>query len=170
MYPGRMAAPTARVREFETLLARIRKAGNVQLNYDMWERWGAQHATAQESAEMKAAFAQANREHSAATAALEALVSATRAEAPSEVVAWADAHDAYLAEYLQDCASEPDEGGTSAYVAGKERAEWAKVRAGTRSFVSENVFFVATARERYRRLFGLDPDTLEPVDTSGEAG
>lgn len=159
-----MAPPSARMRELETLLTRIRKAGNVQLNYDMWEHWGAQHATPEYRAEMNAALAEANREHDAATSALEALVSATRAEAPAEISAWADAHDAYLAAFLDDCAKQPDTGGTGASVAAQERAEWAEVRAGTRSIVKENFFYVPTVAERYRRLFGVDPETLEHVD------
>jgi hypothetical protein len=31
------------------------------------------------------------------------------------------------------------------------------VRAGTRAFVDENVFYVTLDAERYRRLFGIDP-------------
>src|SRR5204863_4656654 len=97
--------PTERMRSLETLLAKIRDAGNTSLNYDMWDRWGRQHATAEQVAEMEAAFDAAGRERTEATAALEALVTATRAEAPHEIAAWADAHDAYLAAFLADLAT-----------------------------------------------------------------
>jgi hypothetical protein len=165
-----MVRPTARGRELETLLARLRKAGNVQLSYDMWERWGAQHATPAYRAEMEGAFAEANREHAAAKSALEALVAATWAEAPAEIAAWADAHQAYLAELLDQWAKQPESTGTQAFVATRERAEWAEVHAGTRVFVEENVFYVPTVRERHRCLFGVDPDTLEPVLTANDEG
>jgi cytidylate kinase len=151
-----IAPPTERVRELETLLARIRHAGMVQLNYDMWEQHGAAHASAEQRATMEADLAEASRARAAAIAALEALVAATRAD---ELAAWADAHDAYLAAFLDDG---PDE--TAADVARRERAAWAEVRAGTRAFVDENLFYVTEHAERYRRCFGIDPQTLERVD------
>ena len=152
-----MAVPTARVRELEQLLAKIRNAGNIQLNYDMWDRHGREHASPEQRATMEADFANASRERDAAKTALEALVVATRAESPTEIVAWADAHDAYLAAFVADCLARGESGGTAAFVARRERAEWGEVRAGTRAFVDENVFYVTLDAERYRRLFGIDP-------------
>jgi hypothetical protein len=39
------------------------------------------------------------------------------------------------------------------------------VRAGTRAIVDENLLYYVTMNaERYRRLFGIDPQTLERVD------
>jgi hypothetical protein len=159
-----MAAPTERVRALETLLARIRNAGMVQLNYDMWDQRGAEHASAEQRAAMEADLAGATREQVAATTELEALVAATRAEAPAEIAAWADAHDAYLAAFLEDRVARGESDGTAASVATRERAEWAEVRAGARVFVDENLFYVTDDAERYGRLFGIDPQTLERVD------
>lgn len=155
--------PTSRLRELEAWLARIRNAGMVQLNYDMWDRYGSAHATPEERASWDADFAAASNVRTAARTALEALVAAMRAEAPAEITAWADAHDAYLAAFLGECEANEAER-TAIFVATNERAEWADVRAGTRAFVNENVYFVRMNVERYRRLFGIDPTTLELVD------
>jgi len=107
-YRDEMAPPPSeRVRELETLLAKIQNAGMMQLNYDMWDQHGAEHATPEERARMDAALANATREQIAAKTALEALVAQTRGEAPAELAAWADAHDAYLAAFLEDCATLP---------------------------------------------------------------
>lgn len=157
-------APTDRVRELETLLAKIRHAGMIQLNYDMWERWGSAHASPEQRATMNADFADALRGQTAAKTALGALVAATRAEAPAEIAAWADAHDAYLAAFLDDCVARGEPDGTAASVATRERAEWAEVRAGARAFVDENLYYVTMNEQRYRRSFGIDPQTLERVD------
>ncbi len=89
---------------------------------------------------------------------------ATRAEAPAEITAWADAHDAYLAAFLDDCVARGEPDGTAASVATRERAEWAEVRAGARAFVDENLYYVTMNEPRYRRAFGIDPQTLERVD------
>jgi hypothetical protein len=150
-------APTARVRELETLLARIRHASTAQLNYDMWERWGSVHASPAERAAMEAELEESMRERAAAKLELEALVAATRADAPDEIGAWAGAHDAYLAAFLDDCAERSESDGIGASVAIRERAAWAEVRAGTRTFVDENPFYVTLNVDRYRRLFGIDP-------------
>lgn len=155
--------PSERVRELERLLARIREAGNVALNYDMWERWGAQHTTPEEAARMHADFARAMGDREAARTALEALVARTRAEAPAEIAAWAAAHDAYLAAFLRSCTD-----GTAIMVAQRERGEWAEVRDGARAFVEENVFFVTSDAARYRRLFGIDLHEVELAITLAE--
>jgi hypothetical protein len=159
-----MIAPTERVRELEMLLARIRNAGMVQLNYDMWDQRGSEHASPEQRAAMEADLAGATRERVAANTELEALVAATRAEAPAEIAAWADAHDAYLAAFLEDRIARGEPDGTAASVATRERAEWAEVRAGARVFVDENLFYVTDDAKRYRHLFGIDPQTLERVD------
>lgn len=146
-----------RVRELEHLLATIRRASGVQLDYDMWDRHGRQHASAEQCSAMDAAFANASRERENATSALQALVTATRAGAPAALTAWTDAHDAYLAAFLDDCAARGESEGTAAFVARSEREHWAEVRAGTRAFVDENVFYVTMNAERYRELFDIDP-------------
>ncbi len=156
--------PTDRMRELEKLLAKIRNAGMIQLNYDMWERWGSAHASPEQRATMDAALAEASRDRLGAKTALEALAAATRSEAPAEIATWAAAHEAYLAAFLEDCVTRGEASGTAALVATRERAEWAEVRAGTRAFVDENLHYVKDDAERYRRLFGIDPETLENVD------
>ena len=165
-----MAVPTDRMRELEQLLAKIRNAGNIQLNYDMWDRHGREHASPEQRATMDADFANASRERDAAKTALEALVAATRVEAPAEIAAWADAHEAYLAAFVDDCAAQGESDGTAVFVASRERAEWGEVRAGSRAFVDENVFYVRLEVERYRRVFGIDPNTLETVARDSQAG
>ncbi len=153
------APPTDRVRELETLLAKIADAKNMQVNYDMWQSHGAEHASDDYRAEMERDFAQSSIDMRAARTALDTLVAATRTEAPGELAAWVDAHDAYLAAFLAD--GEAD--GTGADVATKERAQWAEVRAGTRAYVDGNGFYVTSNDERYRALFGIDRRTLERV-------
>jgi hypothetical protein len=151
------------MRELEVQLARIRNAGNIQLNYDMWDRWGAQHASAEEKVRMEAEFAAANRASDAAKVALQALVAQTRTEAPHEIAAWADAHRAYLTAFLEDCQAQGKADSTEAFVARQEITQWGEVAAGTRTFVDENVFYVTMHRERYQALFGIEPDTLASV-------
>lgn len=158
------APPTDRMRELEQLLAKIRNAGMIQLNYDMWDRWGSAHASPEQRATMDAEVAEASQQQSAAKTALLALVAATRAEAPAEIAAWVGAHDAYLAAFLDDCIARGESDSTAASVATRERAGWGEVRAGTRAFVDENLYYVTMNAERYRRLFGIDPQTLERVD------
>lgn len=155
--------PTARTRELETLLAKIRNARMGQLNYDMWDQHGAEFATPEQRAAMEADLVEATREQAEAKTALGALVEATRAESPAEIAAWADAHDAYLAGFLDDCAAQGKSDSTGAFVATRERAQWAEVRAGARAFVDEDLAHVTENPERYRRLFGIDPQTLEHV-------
>jgi hypothetical protein len=157
------APPTDRVRELETLLAKIRNAGSIQLNYDTWDRWGSAHASPEQRASMEADVATASRDQAAAKVALEALVAATRVEAPAEIAAWADAHVEYLTGFLAERAERGEPDGTAAFVAAQERSAWAEVRAGTRAFVDENVYYVTMHAERYGRLFGIDPQTLERI-------
>lgn len=214
-----------RVRELEKLLGSIGDAGNMQLNYEMWEARGKEFATEEYRRMMETELAASVRTHRDATAALEALVARTRVEDPEALAAWVDAHDAYLAAFLDDCAekakavlaapaaavgsvdrapaesvraaeatrspqldlfpsdgdaaSERDEHGGDAAsesgteatgtdgiaesVATRERAEWAEVRAGTRAFVKQNLFYVTSNDDRYRRLFGIDRKTLKDV-------
>jgi len=155
--------PSDRTRELETLLAKIRNAGMVQLNYDMWEQHGAAHASPEQRATMEADLADASRAQIAAKAALETLVARTRAESPAGLAAWADAHDAYLAALLADCAARGESDSIGASIATRERAEWAEVRAGTRAFVNEALAYVTENAERYRQWFGIDPQTLERI-------
>lgn len=159
-----MKTASDRMRELEALLGKIRNAAMILLNHDGWDRWGSQHASPEEKARMEAEFAVASREHATAKSALEALVAATRVAHPVEIDAWADAHDAYLAAFIDDCSARGESDNTAAFVARGERTQWAEVRAGVRAFVDENVFYVTMNVERYQRLFGIDPGTLERVD------
>lgn len=144
------------VRALETLLARIRRAGGVLLNVDMWDRWGSANASDEEKARVAADSLAAQRERSEAEQALAALVARLRVEAPDALVAWADAHDAFLAAFIEGC-PEGSHASTARFVAGKEREAWAEVRSGKRAWVEENVFYVTIDRDRYRALFGIDP-------------
>jgi len=159
----RVRPPSDRVRELETLLARIRRAGMVLLNYDMWDQRGRAFATPEQCAAMEADLAEVPNEQVTAKAALVALVATTRVEAPAQIAAWVDAHDAYLAAFLDECAARGESDGTAASVATRERVEWGEVRAGARAFVDEDLYYVTENAERYRRLFGIDPQSLERV-------
>jgi hypothetical protein len=156
--------PTERMRELERLYARIRNATMIQASIDMWEHFGASHASPERVAEVEAELAEASRERAAARSGLEQLVARTRADAPAELAAWALAHYAYLSMFLHDCAEsgEPDSMGAS--VARRERAQWTEVRDGTRAFVEESQGQVPIHAHRYRGHFGIDPRTLEQVD------
>lgn len=151
------AMSTDRMRELETLLARIRAAKNVLLNYDMWDSQGASHAPDEVRARWEADAASARSQLSTTQAELEKQVATTRASAPGEIAAWADAHDQYLAAFLAECAAKGASADTAASVASEERAGWHEVRDGKRAFVDENVFYVTLNAERYRTLFGVDP-------------
>jgi len=155
--------PTDLVRLLEGLTAKIRNAGMIQLNIDMWEQHGAQFASPEERARMAADLAEASRARERATAALEGLFPTVRAVAPAAVVAWVHAHDAFLAGYLEESVVKGESGGTGVFVATRERAEWAEVGAGTRILVNVDLFHVTSHPERYRSLFGIDQDTLAPT-------
>lgn len=148
--------PSQRVRELERLLKTIRDAGSVLLNIDMWDRWGSQHASEEEKAQYAADGSAALSARERARQDLEKLVNRTRAEAPAEIEAWCDAHDKFLALFLDDCAKEGKDD-TAVFVAKEEREKWAQVRAGTLAFVDENVYYIPIDRDRYRELFGIDP-------------
>jgi hypothetical protein len=156
--------PSDAMRELERLLAKVRNAGMIALNYDFWERQGAQHASPEERARKAAEAAHAAREHAEAKAALEALVARTRATTPVALAEWADAHDEYLAGFLEDDAARAKVDATGAMIASRERELWAEVRAGTRAFVDENLFYVTDHLARYQRLFGIDRNTLANID------
>jgi hypothetical protein len=148
------------VRALETLLARKRRSGNVLLNIDMWDRWGSAHASAEERARYGAEADAAHRERSEAVQGLDALVARLRVEAPDAIVAWADAHDAFLAAFvagLPDGGAPGSTASTARFVAEQERAAWAEVRRGERAWVDENVYYVSIDPDRYRAAFGIDP-------------
>ncbi len=166
-YRGKVRAlltppPTERRRDLETLLATIRRANMFATHVDMWEHGGSSSATPEQRTTMYAELAESNRTCAAATAALEELVTRTRAEAPAELDAWAFAHYAYCSQFLHECAERGQSGTPSAADAERDRAEWAEVRAGKRTFVHER--YVPQNTYFYRSYFGIDPETLERVD------
>jgi hypothetical protein len=140
------------VQALESLLARKREAGAVLLEHDMWDRYGSQHATSEEIAERTARAETAQREHAATIHKVEALVEKLRGTNPGAITAWAVAHEQLLAAFL---ATTTDD--TARFVATGERAAWAEVARGERSFVDENYFYIKFDPARYRELFGFDP-------------
>ena len=94
--------PTDRLRELDTLLAKIRGAAMVQLNHDMWDHWGSAQASPEQRATMDADLADASQALIAARTALDALVATMRAEAPADIAAWIEAHDDYLGLFPRD--------------------------------------------------------------------
>lgn len=147
------------MRALETLLVRKRRSGSALLNIDMWDRWGSAHASDEERARYAAEADAAQRERSAAVQGLDALVARLRVEAPDAIVAWADAHDAFLAAFIEGCAegAPGSSASTARFVAEQERAAWAEVRSGARAWVDENVYYVSIDPDRYRAVFGIDP-------------
>lgn len=149
----------SRVAELETLLAKIRHANASLLDIDMWDRWGRQHSSAQEIAEREAHGDRCAAERTALRERLTALVAKLRAEQPEAVAAWADAHDAFLAAFVEESTrpDSPSRDSTALFVAKQEREGWAAVKRGELAFVDENCFYITIDRNRYRALFGIDP-------------
>jgi hypothetical protein len=127
------------IAELERLLAAIYDARTVQLSFDMWEHYGAQHATDAARAQMHADMDAATTSEAAAVAALETLAAATRATSPHDIVAWCTVHQRFLETFIAT-SSEPD--GVAVCVARDEHAQWADVEAGTRAFAHQNVCYV----------------------------
>jgi len=144
------------MRRLERFLGKMREAMSVQTYYDAWQQHGEEHATDEYRAEMEADFAKYNAIYDEAKQGIEALVALLRAEAPQEIHAWVDAHDAYLARRIE---AKPDD--DDVYFMNKERGEWAKVRNGSLTYVTERIWYPPETNEYYRQLFGIDLKTLE---------
>lgn len=129
------------------------------LDFDMWDRWGSRHASDEEKASYAARADAARSERTSAAQELDELVARLRVEAPEAIVAWADAHDAFLAAFVERCAAAApgSHASTGRFVAEQERAAWAEVRSGARAWVEENVYYVTIDPDRYRAVFGIDP-------------
>ncbi len=149
-------AASARVIELETLLRRIRDANACLGSFDGWDRWGRSSADAAQVKQMEDDAAAAQRDLAAATAAIEALVATLRAEAPQEIAAWADAHDALLAGYLASEDAHGPYAESAAQAANEARAEWADVKAGKRSYSEQGTYAETRDKARYRELLGVD--------------
>ena len=153
-----MSAPTDRTRALETLLLRIRRANACLSNHDMWTDRAKEFATPDEIARMDADAAQATGALAACEPALVTLVATTRTDAPDELAAWVEAHDAYLVEFIADCSAR----GYAIDFPTAARAQWADVRAGMRAYVVDTggvTETVPVTMDRYRTLFGIDPTT-----------
>ncbi len=86
-------------------------------------------------------------------------VEALRSRDPQALDPWIAAQERLLDAYLAELEARPDRERvrTARFVALRERAAWAGVRAGTASFVEQNTFYVRLPRALYRALFGFDP-------------
>ena len=147
----------ARVTELETLRLRILNAGACLASFDGWDRWGRSSSDAAQVQQMETEATAAQVDRTAATAALDALVGRLRAEAPHELVAWADAHDALLAGYLASEDAHGPYSESAAQGATAARAEWAEVKAGTRTYSEQGAYAELRDKARFRELLGVDP-------------
>jgi hypothetical protein len=152
-----MAVPD-QVRQLETQLAQLRLACAFLLDQDTWDRFGRAHASDQEISERMLREREMIERKAASIAALTALVPRLRETDPGAIAAWADAHDALLARFIE---TELTHGGPVASVgigvAERERLAWQAVKRGEQPYVEGNTFFIKLDRELYRALFGMDP-------------
>lgn len=149
------------VKALETLLTRKRNAGSMLLDQDMWERWGAQHASDDERAARNASAAAADEEHRACVEALERAVAGLRTTNPAVVAAWADAHDELLRGFIarnevEAKANSSSMAATGVFVAGQEREGWSKVKRAELAFVDQNFFYISIDAADYARIFGFE--------------
>lgn len=144
------------LRELERLLGSLRYATGGLSYYDLWDHGGSGSASDADRAEAEADRARCNRIYKEAQAALEALVPKLRAEAPREIQAWVEAHDAYLAWVIADQVARGEPEASTVADAKRDRGEWAKVRDGALVFVEERVDYSQEGKERYRELFGFE--------------
>lgn len=129
----------------ERLLRQRMLFGNNLLNLDFQERWGSEAQKAEAAREARRLDGKARQ----VAARLAKLSRETRAEQPEAIAAWAAAHTELLDRFLADTDDD-----VARNVARSERAEWAEVAAGTRSYVERNVFYVRYDEELARQLFG----------------
>jgi hypothetical protein len=147
---------SARVVQLQTLLGRITNANACLGSFDGWDRWGRSSSDEAQTKAMEDEAAAAQRDLAAATAELEALVAKLRTEAPQEIAAWADAHDALLAAYLASEDAHGPYAESAAQAASQARAEWAEVKAGTRTYSEQGVYAETRDKARYRELLGVE--------------
>lgn len=145
----RVPAETA---ELEAEAKRIRAAGSVLLYADAFDRWGPKDDSEQAQA-LAREVAQAEADRRDASERITKRVAELRADDPRPIEAWADAHVELLDEFLGRVA--PDS--TEAHVAQQERAQWLELRAGERSRVEQNTYYVRYDPALYQQLFGFSP-------------
>jgi hypothetical protein len=147
------------LRALEAALLRKRRAGEILLDADAYDRWGAANDTPENRARMEAQAAAAEAGRSAAVAELESRVRDLRRDAPGVVARWADLHDEYLRRFIESLGTPPENTfeSTAKYVAAEERDAWRAVERGEKPFVDENVYYVKIDPARYAAVFGFDP-------------
>ena len=147
------------LRALEAALLRKRRAGEILLDADGYDRWGAANDTPENRARMEAQAAAAEVERRAAVADLESRVEELRRDAPDVVARWADLHDEYLRRFIESLGTPPESSfeSTAKYVASEERDAWRAVKRGEKAFVDENVYYVNIDPARYTAVFGFDP-------------
>jgi len=120
--------------------------------------YGAAHASESEAADRAVHAAAQSAIHAECVAALNTEVARLRAERPAVIEAWADAHDAVLADFIARKANATGNSldATGVSVADGERTKWAAVKRGELAFVDENGFYVHSDPGAYRAIFGFD--------------
>ena len=159
--PSASSPASTHLRELERLLGSLRYATGGLSYYDLWDHGGSSSASDADRAEVEADRAKCNRIYKEAQAALEALVPKLRAEAPREIQAWVEAHDAYLAWVIADHVARGEPEASTVAYAKRDRGEWAKVKDGALVFVEERVDYSQEGKERYRELFGFEREERE---------
>jgi hypothetical protein len=159
--PSATSPASTHLRELERLLGSLRYAAGGLSYYDLWDHGGSSSASDADRAEAEADRAKCHRIYNEAQAALEALVPKLRAEAPREIQAWVEAHDAYLAWVIADHVARGEPEASTVADAKRDRGEWAKVRDGALVFVEERVYYSQEGKERYRELFGFEWEERE---------
>ena len=134
----------------ERLLIRRKELAGALLNVDMFDRWGPKDGP--EYDRMMADGAAAQRDHSAVTAELTALATATRERAPDAMRAWAEAHIDLLKRFIDTHADASDD--TARFVAREESTAWHKVASGDLPFVDENCFYIHIDPADHAEWFG----------------
>jgi ribosomal protein S18 acetylase RimI-like enzyme len=139
------------LRDLERLVFALRDTLGILLNYDMYDRYGAQHDSDEGRAEHAAVATRAQRDHERLTRELSDLVARIRCDDAAKIVQWAELHVTYLRELPFDASS------TEASVRDEECAAWSAVARGESAFVKENVFYVKIDPTRYAKIFGFEP-------------
>lgn len=159
-----VSPPTERRRELEKLRIQIHHAEMIAANVSMWQDRAGSYSPPEEHAAMEAELAKATRQRAAAKTEFDALFARTREETPAEIEAWALAHEAILCLFLNDCAERGESDSMSTWSAARDVEAWGALRAGAATWVSERLSSISLGRDRFRSLFGIDPQTLEAVE------
>jgi ribosomal protein S18 acetylase RimI-like enzyme len=137
--------------DLERRLFVLRGALEILLDFDMYDRYGAQHDSEEGRAEHAAVATRASHDHERVTRELSDLVARIRLEDTTKIARWAELHVAYLRSlpFVADS--------TEAFVRDEECAAWSAVARGEQAFVKENVFYVKIDPARYAKIFGFEP-------------